>query len=350
METEEIARYSAERREEPVHIACIDYSPDHFEQYQVDPAKLDQFLTGARPDWASVRWINVDGLHDTTVIQVLAKWYRLHPLAIEDLLYVPQRPKVEPYPADGRYQARLFIVSRMIQWLNDSPSSEQVSIFLGHHTVLTFQQTHGDIWDPIRHRLKAAGSKLRTNDASFLVYALIDATVDFFFPILERYGERLEELEQQILLDPREDLLQGVHHIRRELLLLRREIWPLREMIQALQHGTHEGLSDTTRLYLRDVYDHAVQIIDFIETAREMSASLADAYLTGVSNRMNEVMKVLTIIATIFIPISFLAGVFGMNFNDMPGLEWRYGYVAFWVICIVVAGGLLFYFRRRKWI
>jgi magnesium transporter len=335
---------------EPVRITCIDYAPQQVQTHQIQPAELDPFLQATRPDWCEVRWINVDGLGDSQVINTLARWYRLHPLAVEDLLNIPQRPKAEPYGGEGEYRARLFIVGRMVQLLEHRLVGEQVSLFLGRHTVLTFQQTHGDVWNPIRQRINKTGSRLRTNDASFLVYALLDALVDHFFPILEQYGEQLEQLESRILDHPDQRQIHDVHAVKRELLLLRREIWPMREMIQSLLREPHECMSENTGLYLRDVYDHAVQIIDFIETCREMASSLSDTYMTAMGNHMNQVMKVLTIIATIFIPITFLAGVYGMNFKYIPELDWPYAYPVFWGICLFIFVGLLALFRRKKWL
>ncbi len=338
------------RPPQPVRITCIDYAPQKVQTHQVPPDQLDAFLQATRPEWCEVRWINVDGLNDSQVINTLAKWYRLHPLAVEDLLHIPQRPKAEAYGGEGEYRARLFIVGRMVQLIEDRLASEQVSLFLGRHTVITFQQTHGDVWDPIRQRINKAGSRLRTNDASFLVYALLDALIDHFFPILEQYGEQLEHLENQILDHSDQRQIHDVHGVKRELLLLRREIWPMREMIQSLLREPHECMSENTAVYLRDVYDHAVQIIDFIETCREMATSLSDTYMTAMGNHMNQVMKVLTIIATIFIPMTFLAGVYGMNFKYIPELAWPYAYPVFWGICLVMFVGLLLLFRRKKWL
>ncbi|MHB1158452.1 MAG: magnesium/cobalt transporter CorA [Phycisphaerales bacterium] len=335
---------------EKVYITCIDYSPKQVQRRDIEAGRFDAFLAEHRPDWCKVRWINIDGLTDMRVIEAMARKYDLHPLAIEDLLHFPQRPKVDAYGGDGEHQARLFIITHMLQMTGDTLNSEQISIFLGHNTVLTFQITRGDIWDSIRERIGKDGSRLRENDAGFLVYALLDAMVDYCFPILEQYGERLEDLEERILDHPDQRIIRQVHAVRRELLLLRREVWPMREMVQQLQREPHECMSENTRTYLRDVYDHTVQIIDFIETCREMAAGLAETYMTAMGNRMNEVMKVLTIIATIFIPITFLAGVYGMNFKHFPELDWKYGYFTFWGLCIVIGAGLLWYFRRKRWL
>ncbi len=331
-----------------VRITCIDYSADQV-TFQ-DIHDVEAFIGHHRPPWSVVRWINVDGLTDMAVIRSLAEKYRLHPLAIEDLLHIPQRPKVDPYPGDNEFQARVFIIARMIELKDHHLHSEQISMFLGHKTLLTFQETPGDVWDPIRQRIHTPGSLIRNGDASFLVHSLIDAIVDQCFPILEHYGDQLEEVEDTVLSNPTRDSLQDIHRMKRELLLLRRAIWPMREVVYRLQREQHECFSDQARTYMRDVYDHAVQIIDIIETYREVATGLTETYMSAVNNRMSEVMKVLTIIGTIFIPLTFFAGVYGMNFHHFPELEMRWGYPAFWVICLGTALGMVTWFRRKGWL
>jgi magnesium transporter len=333
----------------PVYVSCIDYSQDQVLVQDVND--LGGFLAHHRPEWSAVRWINVDGLTDMEVIHALAAKYQLHPLAVEDLIKIPERPKVESIGgSDSEFQTRLFIIARMLQIDEGRLQNEQVSIFLGHKTVLTFQENRGDVWDPIRQRIQRKGSRLRLNDASFLVYALLDAIVDHCFPILEYYGDRLEELEDLVLSDPQRTTISAIHKIKRELLLLRRAAWPMREVISILHKEPHECMSDVTRVYLRDIYDHIVQIIDIIETYRELANDLTETYISSVSNRMNEVMKVLTVIGTIFIPLTFLAGVYGMNFHYFPELEMAWAYPAFWAVCVVVSGTMLVLFHRRGWL
>jgi magnesium transporter len=372
----------------PCTVTCIDYGPDQVRTEQV--ADVDAFVAVHRPAWCRVRWINVDGLSDPKVIRALAVKYELHPLAIEDaVVHLSQRPKVEAYgngraaltssalragdaglasapappppPAcvegvpDNPTRARLFVVCRMIELLEERLHSEQISMFLGHNTVLTFQETPGDVWDPIRDRIRSAGSRLRQNDASFLVYSLLDAIVDHCFPILEQYGDRLEDLENLVLARPTQGTLHDIHQLKRELLLLRRAVWPMREVVHTLQREPHECLGDTTRTYLRDVYDHVVQVIDIVETYREIATGLTETYMTSLSHRLNEVMKVLTIMGTIFIPLTFLAGVYGMNFPHMPELHGAHAYpwvypIGFWALCAGIAGGLLWTFRRKGWL
>jgi magnesium transporter len=329
-------------------VTCIDYGPSQVRVQEVQD--LNAFVAGHRPEWATVRWINVDGLADMRVIRAFADKYRLHPLAIEDVLHVTHRPKVEPYSEEGGYQARLFIIVRMLELQAGHLKGEQISIFLGHHTVLTFQESRGDVWDAIRQRIQAPASRLRASDAGFLVYSLIDAIVDHFFPLLEFYGDRLEDVEAAVLQQGSRATIQEIHELKRELLLFRRATWPMRDVISTLQREPHDCLSDSTRTYVRDVYDHLVQIIDIIETYREIAIGLTETYMTVVSTKLNEVMKVLTIVGTIFIPLTFIAGIYGMNFHYLPELSWRWGYGFFWVLCIGTAATMLWWFRRKGWL
>lgn len=330
-------------------VTCIDYSPVNVSIQEVD--NLEEFMTQHRPEWSVVRWISVVGLSDMKAIHALATKYDLHPLAIEDVIHGRQRPKVELYGGEeSTFQARVFIVARMLRIQADSLQHVQFSIFLGHNTVLTFQDTDGDKWDSVRQRIRAKGSRLRSNDASFLAYSLLDTVVDDCFPILEEYSDRAEELEARILEHSEPNILSAIHRLKRELLLLHWVIWPMREVVQALQRDPHECMSETTRVYLRDLYDHVIQIIDIVETYREIASDLTETYISSVSNRMNEIMKLLTLIGTIFIPLTFLAGVYGMNFRYFPELDMKWAYPAFWVLCALLTTVMLLFFRRRRWL
>jgi len=330
-------------------ITCVDYSPGNASVQKVED--LEDFLSQHRPDWSAVRWISVVGLSDMDVVHALAAKYALHPLAVEDVLHAGQRPKVESYGgADSEFQARLFLVTRMLYIHDERLQHEQLSIFLGHKTVLTFQESHNDRWDPIRQRIKMKGSRLRNNDASFLAYSLLDAVVDSCFPILDHYSDRAEELETRILEGSRPSILNEIHQLKRDLLLLRWVIWPMREVVLTLQRDEHECMSETTSVYLRDLYDHVIQIIEIIETYREIASDLTETYMSSVSNRMNEIMKVLTLIGTIFIPLTFLAGVYGMNFHYIPEFDLRWAYPAFWLVCTLLTLSMLTFFRRRNWL
>ncbi len=329
-------------------VTCIDYSPSEIVIQAVD--NLKDFVERHRPDWSVVRWIDVVGLSDRRVVHALATKYNLHPLAIEDVLHGAQRPKVEPYGGeDEEYQARLFLVAHALELTGEDLQSRQVSLFLGHNTVLTLRETPSPVWDGIRQRLKARGSRLRNNDASFLMYSLMDAIVDRCFPILEHFGDHAEELEVKLLEHARASTINDIYQLKRDLLLIRRIFWPMREVVSTLLREPHECVSDTTRIYLRDLYDHVVQIIDIIEIYREMASDLTETYISSTSNRMNEVMKLLTMIGTIFIPLTFLAGVYGMNFRYFPELGQEWGYPAFWAVCGIVAVIMVIWFRRRKW-
>jgi len=338
------------RPDAPVQLSVTDYCPQRFEYHDIKAEDLEGFIAAHRPEWSRVRWIDVDGVNNSTVISALAKKYGLHPLAVEDLVSIGQRPKVDFYEASEEFQARLFLVMRMVMLEQGKLKVEQISIFAGHTTVLTFQETSGDVWDPIRQRIAKAGSRLRENDASFLVYSLIDAVVDHCFPILEDLGEKLEDLEHRILENPTPDALRDTYRLKRELLTLRKSVWPMREVIHQLQGETNECFSETSRTYMRDVYDHVVQIIDVIEAYRETSLGLTETYMTVIGNRMNQIMKVLTIIGTIFIPLTFLAGVYGMNFKFFPELEWKWAYPTFWAACFALAISMIVWFRKHKWL
>lgn len=330
-------------------LTYIDYCPAQFSIQEI--STVEDFIGHHRPEWCEVRWIKIDGLSDMKIIHALATKYDLHPLALEDLLHKRQRPKVEAYGGEGTaWIARLFIVAHSLQLTEGDLTHEQVSIFLGHNTLLTFQENQNAAWDPIIQRIKMKGSRLRNSDASFLAYSLLDALVDSCFPILEFFSERAEALEDQILEKATPNLINEIHQLKRDLLTLRWVIWPLREVVSTLQRDNHECISDATRVYLRDLYDHVIQIIDLIETYREIASDLTDTYMSSVSNRMNEIMKVLTLIGTIFIPLTFLAGVYGMNFHHIPELGQVWAYPAFWLICLIAAGGMIYFFRKRKWL
>ena len=333
----------------PARITCIDYSPGNVSIQEI--GDLEDFMAHHRPEWSIARWISIVGLSDMNAIHALATKYELHPLAVEDVLNAKQRPKVESYGGEeSEFRARLFIVTRMLHIKAGRLHHEQLSIFLGHNTVLTFQETSSGMWDSIRQRIQAKGSRLRGNDASFLAYSLLDTVVDSCFPILEHYSDRAEELEALILERSKPSILNEIHHLKRDLLLMRWVMWPMREVVQMLQRDSHECMSDTTRVYLRDLYDHVIQIIEIIETYREIASDLTETYISSVSNRMNEIMKVLTLIGTIFIPLTFLAGVYGMNFRHFPELDLIWAYPAFWLICTLLTIFMLLFFRRRNWL
>jgi len=295
-----------------------------------------------------VVWVNVNGLGDAATIQKLGEILQLHRLALEDVVNVHQRAKME------QYGDHLFIVVRTVE--QQMPLGvEQISMFLGKKYVLTFQERPGDDWSFVRERLRQKRGRIRNSGADYLAYALIDAVVDSYFPVLESLGEQVEQLDEELTADPHQEVVHRVHEIRTALHVLRRAIWPHREALSALTREHLDLITDETRVHLRDCYDHTVQIIDLVENDRDLCSDLRDFYLSAVSKRMNEIMKVLTVIATLFMPLSFLAAVWGMNFNtevspwNMPELNWRYGYPLALGAMLAVAGSMLYFFYRRGW-
>jgi magnesium transporter len=345
IETSELATFT--NGSEPVVVTCVDYCPDQVEIQDIHD--LPAFLDHHRPEWSHVRWISVDGLGRADVIQALAEKYGLHPLAIEDIVRRHERSKVEEFAGTEDQPGRLFIVARTIDDDGGRLHSDQMSMFLGRTTLLTFQGSHRQDLAQVRQRIATPGSRLRENDVSFLMYVLLDGIVDHYFPVLERYSGWLGDLEEEVLDNPTQSTLEQIHRVKRDLLTIRRAAWPLRELIGHLQRETHETLSETAQTYLRDVHDHCVQIIDLIESYREIANSQAETYISVVSNRTNDIVKVLTLIATIFIPLTFLAGVYGMNMQ-IPETRSPLAYPAFWIVCGVVVVGMLLWFRRRGWL
>lgn len=322
-------------------IGLIQYAPESVHQEQIqDPGNLRGIVREDR-----VTWIDVQGLGDECTLRTIADIFHLHPLELADIVNVPQRPKVQAYGDN------LLIITRMAMLHPPYEiEMEQISIVIGPHFVLTFQERYGDIWDPVRVRIRDGIGSLRRSGPDFLAYSIIDATIDGYYPVLETLGERLEDLEDQIIAGARPEALHTVHDVKRDLLSVRRGIWPQRETLGALIRDENPQISQMTRTYLRDCYDHCVQVIDVIETYRELAGGLMDLYLSSVANRQNDIMRVLTVIATIFMPLTFLVGVYGMNFKHMPELEWFWGYPLLLVSMAVIAGGMLVYFGRKGWL
>lgn len=293
-----------------------------------------------------VTWLDIDGVHRSDILEAVAAHANLHHLVIEDIHNTYQRPKAEDY------EDFLYIVLKMISWdenLNQA-QAEQVSMILGKGYVLSFKEDPGDIFDPVRVRLREGKGRIRKSGADYLAYALLDQVVDNYFLVLENLGERIESLEEELTTNPSPATLKAIHHLKRELIFLRKSVWPLREAINSLERGDSSLFQAETLVYLRDLYDHTIQVMDTIETFRDMVSGMLDIYLSSISNRMNEIMKVLTIIATIFIPLTFIAGVYGMNFANMPELQWPWGYFAVWGVMILVAGGMIIFFKRKGWL
>jgi magnesium transporter len=331
-----------EQKMEKPRITILDYDEGQVTDKEV-AAVEECFPFKEKP---TVTWINIDGVHDLNVIEKIAARFGVHPLVMEDIVNTGQRPKMEDF---GDY---MFVVLKML--LHDAASdrvrTEQVSLILGTNFVISFQEVQGDVFDSIRERIRSAKGRIRKMGSDYLCYTLIDAVVDNYFLILEKFGERIEGMEDQLISNPTPETLQTIHTLKREMILLRKSVWPVRELIAGLQRAESQLICDGVQVYLRDVYDHTIQVMDTVESFRDMVAGMRDTYLSSVSNRMNEVMKVLTIIATIFIPITFIAGIYGMNFEFMPELGVHYGYF----VALGVMGGvaivMIQYFRRRGWL
>jgi len=323
------------------NISLIDYGKDsHTEQTikrisQCFPYKDDRTIT----------WINIDGLHDVRIMEELGTCFGFHPLTLEDVLNTDQRPKLEDF---GDY---IYIVLKMIELDKNTGeiSIEQVSIIFGKNFLVSFQEQPLDIYIPLRNRLRDSKSAIRKEGSDFLAYQLIDLIVDNYFKVLEYIGERIEKIENKLVLNPTQKTLKAIHGLKREMLFIRKSVWPLREVISNMERGHFLLIKKPTGLYIRDIYDHTIQIIDTVEIYRDMLSGMVEIYLSSMSNKLNEIMKVLTIFASIFIPITFIASMFGMNFKYMPELDWRWSYPAVWAVMIGIGVFLILYFKRKKW-
>jgi magnesium transporter len=331
-----------EKKLEKVRISYIDYDEQNFQEKHI--SKIEEcFPLKATP---TVSWINIDGLHEVEILEKLGKQFELHPLMLEDILNTDQRPKQEDF------DKHIFIVLKMLSFDEETQSveSEQISVVLGENFVISFQERIGDVFDPIRERIRNAKGRIRKMGPDYLMYTLLDAIVDNYFGILEKLGDKIEGMEEVLVSNPTEKTLKQIHYLKREMIYLRRSVWPLRELISGIERSESPLIKESTDAYLRDVYDHTIQVIDTVETFRDIVSGMLDTYLSSISNRMNSIMKVLTIIATIFIPLTFVAGIYGMNFVHMPELKWRWGYPAVLLVMAIIAGAMLIYFKRKKWL
>jgi len=331
-----------EVKAEKTKISLVDYDETQFQEKEVKTVE-ECFPFKATP---TVTWINIDGVHEVDIIEKLGKHFDLHPLILEDIVHTEQRPKMEDF---GSY---IFIVLKMLSYneKEDELNVEQVSLVLGSNFVISFQECEGDVFQPVRERIRKGKGRIRKMGADYLAYALVDAIVDNYFIVLEKLGEVIEDVEEDLVKKPTPETLQTIHNLKREAISLRKSVWPLREVVSGLERAETPLIHETIKIYLRDVYDHTIQVIDTIESFRDMISGMLDIYLSSISNRMNEVMKVLTIFASIFIPLTFIAGVYGMNFAFMPELAWRWGYPAILIVMALVGISLLLYFRRKRWL
>ena len=327
--------------EEDVKINYIDYDKDSHQEKEIK--NIDEcFKLKESP---TVSWINVEGLSNIELIDQMGKIFEIHPLIQEDIVHTHQRPKIE------EHEKTLYIVLKMLKYNDTSQEieSEQISIVLGENYVITFQERQGDVFEPIRTRLKNELGRIRNMGADYLAYALIDIIVDNYFMILEKVSDRIEIIEEELVNQPSENTLQEIYALKNEMIFLRKSVWPLREVVNRLEKNEIQFITQSVKLYLRDVYDHTIQVIETVETIRDMLGGMLDIYLSSISNKMNEVMQVLTIIATIFIPLTFIAGIYGMNFEYMPELGWRNGYFIVWFVMIAIAAYMVYFFKKKDW-
>ena len=334
-----------EAKSDRVRLTVIRYNEG--EVLEKELASLEELdAVAAVPGETGVTWINIEGVHHLETIERLGKCYGIHPLTLEDIVNTEQRPKIEEYPD------YLFVVLKASSGAgpNEQPGVHQISLVLKRGLVISFEERAGELFESLRNRIRSGKGRIRTAGSDYLAYCLIDAIVDRYFNILEKLGEDIESSQEELIKKPTRTTLQEIHRMKRDLILFRRSVWPLREAVGSLLRGESALVQKTTLVYLRDVYDHLVHVIDAIEIYREMLAGMMDLYLSSISNRMNEVMKVLTVIATIFMPLTFIAGVYGMNFKHMPELGLPWGYPAVLLLMIVVAVNMLLFFRRKKWI
>ncbi|OGW53235.1 MAG: magnesium and cobalt transport protein CorA [Nitrospirae bacterium RIFCSPLOWO2_02_42_7] len=331
-----------EKRTEKVKIRIMDYSDMGLKEMEADTIETC-FPFKDKP---TNTWINIEGIHDVRVLERLGECYGFHSLILEDILNTDQRPKMEDH---GEY---IYVVLKMLNSdKNNSVVIEQISLLLGKNFVISLQEgLEGDVFNPVRERIRSGKGRIRKMGSDYLAYALLDSIVDNYFIVLEKLGEKIEVLEEELITNPKRETLHAIHNLKREMIFLRKSVWPLREVISGLERGESSLISKSTQIFLRDLYDHTIQVIDTVEAFRDMLSGMLDIYLSSVSNKMNEVMKVLTIIATIFIPLTFIAGVYGMNFRNMPEIEWQWGYPLSLLIMGGVAVIMLVFFRKKRWI
>jgi magnesium transporter len=331
-----------EKKVEDVRITVMDFDGEGFREKVVE--SVDECF--AYRDKATTTWINVDGVHDVGIIEKLGACYGIHPIVLEDIVNTVQRPKMLDF---GDY---IFISLKMLYFegSRDQVKVEQVSLILGLNFVISFQEDVGDVFDPVRDRIRKGTGKIRRTGADYLAYSLIDSIVDGYFTVFEWLGERIEEIQERLVVDPTAENLKTIHHLKSEMIELRKAVWPLREVIANLERVESPLVRKDTLIFLRNVYGHTIEIIETIESFRDLMAGMIDIYLSSLSMKLNEVMKVLTIIATIFIPLTFVVGIYGMNFRYMPELGWRFGYPMVMLVVLATGVSMLVYFRKKRWL
>ena len=329
------------KRMEKVKINIIDYNEEHFQEKEVKSAG-ECF---PYKDKSTITWINIDGVHEIKVIEEIGKLFNLHSLILEDIVDTDQRPKIKDF------RDYIFIILKMLYCDKKSNEMkiEQVSLILGKNYVISFQEREGDVFDFIRDRIRNNIGRIRKLGADYLVYSLMDAIVDNYFTIIEKLDEEIENLEDKVISQQNPANVQAIHKLKRDLIFLRKSVWPLREVISILERGESPLVLESTNLYLRDVYGHTIQVMDTVESLRDIISGILDIYLSSINTRMNEIMKVLTIIATIFIPLTFITGIYGMNFQYMPEIKWFWGYPLILSVMLIIGIVMVIFFKRKKW-
>ena len=335
-------RQEGEPQTGPVRITVIDYDADHYDKRTV--TAIEECFPYR--DTGTVTWINIDGLANTEVIEKIGHHFSIHPLTLEDLLNTEQRPKMVDM------ETYIYISLKMLTMPKENYNIkvEHVSMIIGPNYLISFQEDVGDVFDPVRERILREGGRIRKNGPDYLAYALIDDIVDNYFVVMEKIEEQVENLEEELVVSATRESVWKINGLKKDMIFLRKAVWPLREVITSLERAESSLIKESTHIYLRDVYGHTIQVIDTLETLRDMVSGMLDIYLSSLSYKMNEIMKVLTLIATIFIPLTFVAGVYGMNFQYMPELTWEYGYFTVWGVMIIMVLLMLVYFRNRQWI
>lgn len=329
-------------RAEKTRITVLDYDVEHIEEREVHAVEeLAPYI--GKP---SVTWIDVVGIHEPKVIEQIGCQFQIHPLLMEDIMNTTQRPKIDDL---GKY---ICLILKMITFDETVMELriEQLSLVFSDDFVLSFQESETAIFKPLRDRIRNSLGRVRKMGTDYLAYSIMDAVVDHYFVVMEQMGEKIDSLENEVVANPKRETLRGVQRLRDEILLVRRSVWPLREVISLLERAESPLVDKSSSFFFRDVYEHTIQVMDTVDTYRDILSGMFDIYLSSISNRLNEVMKVLTIIATLFMPLTFLAGVYGMNFEHMPELKWQYGYFMLWGVMILIALAMLVYFRKKKWI
>ena len=328
-----------EKKVEEARVSIVEYTEGSFNEREIKAVTECPLIPPS-----ATTWINVTGIHQGEIIKKLGECFNLHPLLLEDTMNTNQRPKVEDY---GEY---IFIVLKTLAYRDRGISIEQVSLVLGRNWIISFAEGECGFLNEIKERLKAGKGRIRKMSPDYLAYSIMDMIVDNYFVVAERLGESIEELEEKLLTKPTPELMRSIHYLRKEMTLMRKAVWPVRDAIGTLERTDSPLITGTTDVYLRDVYDHTIRVIDTLDTYRDTVTGMLEVYLSNTSNRMNEIMKVLTVVATLFIPLTFIVGVYGMNFRVMPELEWKWGYPAIMILMAAVAVAMVVYFKRKKWV